>query len=209
MIQGLYNSANAINVYNTSLAVTANNIANINTPYYKSNTLQLHDLKQGGVAVSSIRQNQSLSYTIQSGRNLDFVIEGKGNFKLNDNGNAYFTRNGSFYLDGKGDIVDSKGRALLQDVVQPGETIEDFSITDEGEITVNDQYRGKIDIYDSYGNKIPEDLYSLKSGQLEVSDVDYAREVVNMMVTQHATSANVASVRTYDEMLGLIVNLVA
>jgi len=161
------------------------------------------------VAVSSIRQNQSLSYTIQSGRNLDFVIEGKGNFKLNDNGNAYFTRNGSFYLDGKGDIVDSKGRALLQDVVQPGETIEDFSITDEGEITVNDQYRGKIDIYDSYGNKIPEDLYSLKSGQLEVSDVDYAREVVNMMVTQHATSANVASVRTYDEMLGLIVNLVA
>lgn len=209
MIQGLYNSADALNTYKTSLAVTANNIANINTPYYKSNTLQLYDLENGGVNVSSIRQNQSLSYTIQSGRTLDFVIDGQGSFKLNDNGNAYFTRNGSFYLDGEGSIVDSKGRTLLEDIVQPGESVQDFSITDNGEVTINEQYRGKIDIYDSYGNKMPEDLYSLRSGELEVSNVDYAREVVDMMVNQNAFSANIGAVRTHDEMLGLIVNLVA
>ncbi len=61
-----------------SLITTANNVANINTPYYKSNSLQLSELKQGGVNVASIRQNEQLSYTIASGRTLDFVIDGQG-----------------------------------------------------------------------------------------------------------------------------------
>jgi len=209
MIQGLYNSADAISTYKNALITSAHNVANINTPYYKSNSLQLHDLKQGGIAVSSVRQNQQLSYTISSGRTLDFVIEGNGKFMLDDNGDPYLTRNGSFYLDGEGDVVDIKGRKLLEDVVQPGETIENFNISEDGTFTINGEARGKVDIYDSYGNKIPEDLYALRSGMIEVSDVDYAREVVGMMTTQNAMSVNYASIRTFDDMMGLIVNLVA
>jgi flagellar basal body rod protein FlgG len=188
---------------------SAHNVANINTPYYKSNSLQLQDLEYGGINVASIRQNQELSYTISSGRTLDFVIDGAGQFMLNDDGQSYMTRNGSFYLDGEGDIVDRQGRMLLEDVVQDGESIESFSIGEDGTVTINEQFRGKIDVYDSYGNKIPEDLYALRSGIIEVSDVDYAKEVVDMMVTQNATSANYGAIKTYDEMLGLIVNLVA
>ena len=208
MMQGLYESANAISTYKNSLITTAHNVANINTPYYKSNSLQLYDLKQGGVNVAAVRQNQDQSYTISSGRTLDFVIDGPGQFMLKDGDKEYFTRNGIFFLDGEGDIVDREGRTLLEDVVQPGETIDEFSIGQDGTFTINGEYRGKIDIYDSYGNKIPEDLYMLKSGMLEVSDVDYAREVVDMIAAQNALSANYASVRSYNELLGLIVNLV-
>ena len=208
MMQGLYESANAISTYKNSLITTAHNVANINTPYYKSNSLQLYDLKQGGVNVAAVRQNQDQSYTISSGRTLDFVIDGPGQFMLQDGDKEYFTRRGIFFLDGEGDIVDREGRTLLEDVVQPGETIDEFSIGQDGTFTINGEYRGKIDIYDSYGNKIPEDLYMLKSGMLEVSDVDYAREVVDMIAAQNALSANYASVRSYNELLGLIVNLV-
>lgn len=208
MMQGLYNSVDAISTYKNALITSANNVANINTPYYKSNTLQLQDLKQGGIAISSVRQNQQQSYTIESGRTLDFVIDGPGNFKLNDNGQAYMTRKGTFYLDGEGDIVDRSGRVLLKDVIRRDEPVDNFNIYKDGTVTVNEEYRGKIDIYDSYGNKIPEDLYMLKSGMVEVSDVDYAREVQNMIANENAMAANYASVRTFDELLGLIVNVV-
>ncbi|ADD67865.1 fagellar hook-basal body protein [Denitrovibrio acetiphilus DSM 12809] len=208
MMQGLYTGANAISVYKNSLINTANNVANINTPYFKSNTLQLNEMEQGGVSISSIRQNQDLSYTISSGRTLDFVIDGSGQFRLEDNNGTSYTRNGVFYLDAEGDVVDSGGRKLLEDVVKPGESAESLSVGEDGSFTVDGEFRGKIDVYDSYGNKIPENLYMLRSGMLEVSDVDYAREVVDMIVTKNAFSANTSSVRTYDDMLGLIVNLV-
>lgn len=208
MLQSLYTAANAIDTYKSSLLTTANNVANINTPYYKSNSLQLASLKQGGISVSSIRQNQSQAYTITSGRTLDFVIAGPGQFRLNQDGQDYFTRKGIFYVDGQWSLVDSDGRVLLDNVVQPGETASQVQVDDRGNVMVGDKVRGKIDIYDAYGNKMTEDQYQLKSGEVEASDVDTAKEVVNMLVAQKATLANYTVVRTNDEMLGLIVNLV-
>lgn len=209
MMQSIHANVNAINTYKNAVINSAHNIANIDTPYFKSNSLQLSDLKQGGVNVAAIRQNQSQSYTIQSGRTLDFVIEGEGQFKLDAGERDHFTRNGKFYLDAEGSIVDSKGRVLLEDVVRPDENIDDYEITEKGEFIVNREYRGKIDIFDSYGNKIPEEQYRVKSGMIEVSDVDYAKEVVDMIAAENAISANYAAVKTFDELTGLIVDLVS
>lgn len=39
MIQGLYSNLNALNKYTGDLAKTSSNIANINTPGYKSNSV--------------------------------------------------------------------------------------------------------------------------------------------------------------------------
>jgi len=209
MIQSLYTAANAIDTYKNSLIITSGNIANINTPYYKSNTIQLQELKNGGVSVSSIRQNQQQSYTISSGRQLDFVIDGPGNFKLDDGGRDHFTRNGIFYQDEEGSIIDSEGRILLRDVFEPDESMRDAEIGEDGTFFVNGEVRGKVDVYNSYGERIPDSQYDLRTGEIEVSDVDYAREVINTIVQQNAFTANVASLRTNDEMIGLIVDLVS
>lgn len=208
MLQSIYAGANAISTYKNSLIASANNVANINTPYYKSNSLQLADLKQGGVNVSSIRQNQQLSYTIASGRTLDFVIDGPGQFKLDNGGEDYFTRRGVFYLDAAGNVVDGEGRMLLADVVRPDETEAEISIDDKGVFSVDGEKRGKIDVYDNKGNKQPEDTYKLKTGVLEASDVNFAREIVDMMMAQRSIEANYGSIRANNEMLGVIINLV-
>lgn len=210
MLQSLYTGADAISTYKNSLITTANNVANINTPYYKSNSLQLSELKQGGVNVASIRQNEQLSYTIASGRTLDFVIDGQGGeFKLDDNGSDYYTRNGVFYQDTAGNIVDSEGRLLLKDVVRPDESISEFEISGDGTFSIGGEVRGKVDVYDKQGNKKPDDAFELKTGVLEASDVDIAREIVDMLTTSSAMTANYANIRTTDEMLGLIINMVA
>ncbi|PLX69418.1 MAG: hypothetical protein C0603_00375 [Denitrovibrio sp.] len=209
MLQSIYTGAEAISTYKNSLITTAHNVANINTPYYKSNSLHLVDLKQGGVNISSVRQNDQLSYTIESGRTLDFVIAGEGQFKLDDNGSDYYTRSGVFYQDVAGNVVDSEGRLLLEDVVQPNENISEFDIDKDGTFSINGDVRGKVDIYDNFGNKQPDDLIEIKTGELEASDVDIAREIVNMMTTSSAMTANYANIKTADEMLGLIVDMVA
>lgn len=209
MLDSLYTGANAISTYENALSTTANNIANINTPYFKSNSIQLAELKHGGVAVSSIRQNQELSYTIQSGRTLDFVIDGEGMFRLDDNGQDYFTRRGDFTLDAEGNITDREGRILLPEVIDEGESISDADIAEDGTITVNGEFRGKVDVYSQYGEEIAENHYRLRTGELEASNVDLAREMVNMMITQNAMTANYANVRAGDEMLGMIVDMVS
>jgi len=208
MLQGLYTGANAVDTYKNSLITTAHNIANINTPYYKSNSLQLQDLKYGGINVSSIRQNEQLSYTIQSGRTLDFVIDGRGEFKLDAGGDEYFTRRGVFQVDAEGDLVDSRGRVLLADVLEEGETPSQISVAENGVVSVNNQERGKIDLYSrETGQKIADKEFRLKTGMLEASNVDIAREIVDMLTTQRAMSFNYANIRTNSEMLGLIINL--
>ncbi|PLX67479.1 MAG: hypothetical protein C0602_10340 [Denitrovibrio sp.] len=209
MLESLYTGAEAIDTYKNSLITSAHHIANINTPYYKSNTLQLKDLEYGGINIASIRQNQSLSYTITSGRTLDFVIDGPGNFKLNDGGDEFLSRRGVFSLDDAGNVVDQKGRVLLEEVVEPGENISQFNISENGVFEINGEFRGKVDIYDNQGNKIADDQFRLRTGELEASDVDAAREIVNMMSTQKAIMFNFASIRTSDDLLGLIVNLVS
>lgn len=207
MLQSLYTGANAIDTYKNSLITSAHHVANINTPYYKSNTLHVKALEYGGMDVASIRQNQSLSYTIQSGRTLDFVIDGPGNFRLDDNGSDYLTRRGIFYVDGAGSVVDDKGRVLLPEVVREGESASDLNVSENGVFRVNGEVRGNIDIYDNQNNRVPQDQYRLRTGELEASDVDAAREIVNMMAAQKSIMFNAASVRASDELLGLIINL--
>ena len=46
-------------------------------------------------------------------------------------------------------------------------------------------------------------------GWIETSNTDVAREFVNMISTERAYQANVASVRTSDDMLGYLLNTVA
>jgi len=205
MLQGLSANVTGINAYKNSLITSANNIANINTPSFKSNSLHLSELKNGGVQVSAVSSNNQQGYLIQSGRTLDFAIQGDGYFKLQgDDGGDYFTRKGNFYVDGEGSLVDERGRTLVEDVVDVGDKL---SIEDDGGILVNGERVGEIPIFDNNGNRIQQDRVDLRSGALEASNVDYAREIVNMMVSQNAMKANITSARTHDDLLGLIVNL--
>ncbi|KAA0256836.1 flagellar hook basal-body protein [Deferribacter autotrophicus] len=201
MIKGLYSALSALNAATVYQENTANNIANVNTPGYKKIVTYNQELSKDGVKVYSLRDTKSPGYLIYTGRNLDLAINGNGYFKLADNNGEVFTRNGNFKMDKDGNIVDSNGRILLS-IGKTGEV----RVAPDGTVYIDKEPLGKIEIFSSSGKKIPENSYEILPGYLEASNVDMAREIVNMIVNQRYFQANMKSIKTADEMLGTIID---
>lgn len=205
MIQGMYTSLSALNAYADSVASSAGNIANINTPGYKSNSVALADMSTGGVKISSIIRNSGVSYAISTGNNLDLAIQSDGNFRVTSpNGDVSYTRNGNFTLDTQGDLVDSQGNVLLTNV---GTNASSIDVASDGTVIANGQVRGQIQLYDNNGQLMNQSQTDIRSGALEASNVDIAKEIINMNLSQRAFSFNLAALKTQDEMLGTILDL--
>jgi len=201
MIQGLSTALSALNAANKRQNVTANNLANINTNGYKAKITYLAELSAGGVKVAGVETDTSKSYFINTGNSLDLAINGKGYFRLDSGGEGIFTRNGHFLRDADNNIVDAKGNILLEN---PGENI---SVAKNGDVFSYGNYSGKINVFDEYGNILPDDSYEIIPGFLEASNVDVAKEIVDQMVNLRYFQANTKSIQTNDEMLGNIINL--
>jgi len=222
MIQGMYSSQTALQAYTKAQSFVANNIANINTQGFQARETHMTELKTGGVNLSNVSIKKSQGYMLNTGNPMDITIEGNGYFRLtkqnmggvanaqnpgnnNPDANTQLTRNGAFRLDGDGNLVDARGDMVVRDVSEnPDDRI---AIGKKGDIYVNGEKTAKIDIFDRYGNKMPEENYSLKTGYLEASNVDAAREIVNMITNQRAFEVNTKMITTNDEMLGYIVDM--
>ena len=209
MIEGLYSALSALNASSTRQNVTANNVANVSTPGYKTKVTNLGDIKGGGVNVISVESKDGISYLINTGNNLDLAINGNDYFRLNDNNSlSVLTRNGSFRVDGENRLVDLDGNILFQlphNLDSQG--IRNLNIDREGNIYNNQNYLGSIDIVDKYGNIRPNGTYEILSGYLEASNVDMAKEIIDSMINLRYLQANVKTVQTNDEMIGNIIDL--
>ncbi|MDB6049997.1 MAG: flgE [Pseudomonas sp.] len=111
---------------NKSLNVTGNNIANVATTGFKSSRTEFQDQYAAsirgtsgstnvgsGVTVSSVSQQFTQgNLTTGTGRSLDLAIQGNGFFMVSNNGESLYTRNGAFYPDKDGNVVDSSGNKL-------------------------------------------------------------------------------------------------
>ena len=114
------------------MAVIANNLANMNTPAFKSEALMaiehVTETKMKGIrgtsTVSLVRdvatvRDMTEGPLMATDNPLDLAINGTGYFVLEtDNGERY-TRHGNFLLNGEGQITNSAGNPLLDDAGQP------------------------------------------------------------------------------------------
>jgi flagellar hook protein FlgE len=102
--------------FSRGLKVIANNTANMNTPGFKSSTLQFASLfdgsgdngRQGGGGLSTglTALNFGQGELRQTGNDLDMAIDGLGLFMLKgDNGKIHYSRAGEFRFDGNGVLV--------------------------------------------------------------------------------------------------------
>jgi flagellar hook protein FlgE len=114
-----YTSLNGMKNAQTDLGVIAHNIANVETTGFKKSVTKFADVVAGsalsnprmiqgvGATVESISQNFSIGPTEQTGSALDLAINGDGFFTTRSpTGQTYYTRNGSFDIDGTGYVVD-------------------------------------------------------------------------------------------------------
>lgn len=131
MIRGLYTAAAGMLVQQKRQECVSNNIANIETPSFKKQTLMVtaredaqvfklsgNDRKslgtlQLGTEIDGILTDFAQGLLRETGRPEDLAIDGKGFFTTRlASGEAAYTRNGSLSRDGEGYLVNSNGFQL-------------------------------------------------------------------------------------------------
>lgn len=109
-----------LNAATTELEVISNNIANNSTAGFKKSRVEFSDVYAStiknstgqGVGISTIRQTHNPGNYVDTGKDLDMAINGDGFFRVSQDGNITYTRNGAFSLDREGYIVNTQDQAL-------------------------------------------------------------------------------------------------
>ena len=130
MMRSLYSGVAGLKTHQTKMDVIGNNIANVNTVAFKSSSMTFSELmsqttqkasgpnattgtggvnaRQIGLGVKSgaINTNISGQGSAQStGNPFDIMITGDNFFVVNNGSENFFTRDGSFYVDGAGNLA--------------------------------------------------------------------------------------------------------
>ena len=109
MINAIFGAVTGLNAAAAVSAVTANNIANVKTSGYKSNSAFLSELSTGGVKLSAIRPDNNQGSIIPTNILYDIAVFGNGSEE--DLLNTYSYAAGKFAVDDNGNLY-SNGKLL-------------------------------------------------------------------------------------------------
>ena len=159
----LHSAATGLNALNTRLDVIANNLANVNTTGFKSSRANFEDLIYQekalpgvenansdqrptgtyvglGVKVSGTQVNFETGAPLNTGNDLDMMVDGKGFFRViveNERGpgGVAYTRAGNFVTNSEGTVVlaNGNGRVLDPQITVPDDAVK-IDIASSGEV---------------------------------------------------------------------------
>ena len=122
LINTLQSGASGLTAIGASLGVIGDNIANINTTGYKGSRANFADLMPQflggagqvgrGTQLSNVSRSFGQGALQATGSVLDVGVQGNGWFKVNNGGEAFYTRDGHFNLDKDNFVVSSSGLNL-------------------------------------------------------------------------------------------------
>ncbi|SFF95986.1 flagellar hook protein FlgE [Desulfotomaculum arcticum] len=254
MIRLMSSGVSGMRNHQVRMDVIGNNISNVNTTGYKTGRADFQDtLYQTmgaagvaggyqigtGVSVGSVSSNINQGPLQATGRLFDFAISGQGFFGVvDDNDNLMYTRDGSFFIDKDGNLVNSSGLQVVDSDESPivieldeDQSLDDISITKTGEIFLDDDSLGTIGLFsftnpagliragdnlftesENTGDRVsnadePEGFGQIRSGYLEMANIDIADELANLIATQRGFQANAKTFSTADEILQDIIQL--
>ncbi|MBI1889233.1 MAG: flagellar basal-body rod protein FlgG [Burkholderiales bacterium] len=254
MIRSLWISKTGLDAQQTQMDVISNNLANVSTAGFKRSRAVFEDLlyqnlRQPGaqssqqtqlpsglqigtgvrpVATERIHTQGNLQ---QTSNDKDVAIQGNGFFSvLLPDGTAAYTRDGSFQVDGQGQLVTASGF-----VVQPAITIPanatSITVARDGTVSVTQSGSsattqvGTLQLttfvnpagLESKGENLYVETTAsgspstntpgtngsglLLQGYVETSNVNVVEELVNMIQTQRAYEINSKAITTSDQML--------
>lgn len=187
MMRSLYSGVAGLKTHQTRMDVIGNNIANVNTTAYKSQSMTFSDLMYqttqaasganpttgvGGInarqiglgaktsAIKTAITSQGASQTTNDP--FDMMITGENFFVVSNGQQNFFTRDGSFYVDGAGNLCmtstgynvmgwlcdDSTGK-IKQDIVKPLQIMSAKYLTYPPEASTKAQLSGIVDSFDT------------------------------------------------------------
>ena len=238
----------------TRVDVISNNIANMSTTAYQPRTAEFADLiylqhltpgtisSQTGTLVPAgiqlgmgVRPSTVSLEIVQgalsaTGGDLDLAIEGRGYFEITlPSGESAYTRDGKFYRDAEGLVVNSDGYALADNITIPNDARR-ISIALDGEVTAffdnaaEGQSIGSIAMtvfanpkgLEAMGGNLfretagsggpitgtpgTEGVGTMRQGYLEDSGVDVVEEISELIEAQRGYELNSKVISAADEM---------
>lgn len=242
MLRSMYSGVAGLKTHQTKMDVIGNNIANVNTTSFKSQSISFADLMYqttqhasgstettGGVNARQIglgAQSASIATAIdtqgatQTTNNpYDLMISGDAFFIVNDGTQNVYTRDGSFYVDGNGNLAtQSDGYYIMGWMAVTDEDTGVTSINTNGGLTklqiISDEtstfppegtsqavVSGNIDAKDtnitsSAGKTIALEFYDnlgyLYTAEFTIKDVDDAKNTYTMTLTDIMDSDGVS-----------------
>lgn len=167
MVRGFYTLSSGLLTQTRKLTAVSNNLANVQTPGYKRNVVSATTFgnmvisrldNRGSVPVGEMNLITAADRTDvihsqgslkETGRNLDFAIQGQGFFGVQGENGVVYTRNGSFNVDEQGYLLsqDLGGRVLGQNGPLMVGT-DQFEADNNGNILVNGAQVGTLAVFD-------------------------------------------------------------
>jgi flagellar basal-body rod protein FlgG len=265
--KGIYTALSGAMAQNSRLDTIANNIANSNTPAFKRDQQvfkeyltaneKMPEVIQAPRIVASVESfydmqggdksyvDQAGTYTDHSqgalkltGNSFDTAIDGKGFFEVATTQGPRLTRNGSFKIDGMGQLVSKEGYPILMSAspgTDPAQRVLHLdpkggaiTITEDGTLYQNNQALGKLSVVDVTNpdvlHKQGDSLYTfkpnmtpevvnvdrpvVKQGYLEGSNVNIVREMTDMITASRSFESAQKAIHAYDQMDDKLVNSV-
>ncbi len=211
-------------------STTANNIANAMTPGFKAARVSQVDQAGGGTSVGSVQVRYSQGpLELQEG-GFSLAVNGEGFFQVETPEGPRFTRAGNFQVDGEGNVVTSQGYPLVPPVqipagatgmqVGPDGTVSavlaDGSTQNVGVMNpvrfanpggLMQEGGSLLSASPASGAPMMGGTGSIFFGAVEGSNVNLTEEMVSMILSKASVRANLAALKTQDEVLGEIVDL--
>lgn len=178
----------------------------------------------GGVMVMGTVTDFTQAGVRPTGNDSDLAINGDGFFVVQKGPDKLLTRAGNFEFNGEGTLVTGDGYPVLNDQLAPitiDPTIPwyftpDGSLSQIGDFTplamvrprsLSDLVKAGDNLYAPLtAVPIEPEQRQIVTGQLELSGVKPAMEMVDLIETSRAFEANVAIIRNFDQLLGSLVN---
>lgn len=201
-----------------NMELTANNIANVNTPGYAAQKLVFNQFlidngKSGGkdaYADAPKAYRDTTGGALQmTGNQLDMAISGKGYFMVESPLGVRYTRAGNFQMDSQGMLTDVNGYPVLGNDNSPislPTTARTIVVNGAGQITVDGQAAGQVGVVEfndpqtltRFGNSLygssetptPAIASRVTQGALEGSNVNGVTELVRVMELSRSFGAS-------------------
>ena len=223
MWNGVWSAAGGMRIESRRLEIIANNLANVSTTGYKRDVpfIQTFNeaLESRGTASPRLTSHVSLQEGAMkvTGNPLDIAIEGEGFLELSGAGGNRYVKSASFTLSPDGRMLLPDGSALNGrggPVMIDGNEV---SITSEGRVIVDGSEQDTLRVVAPgeagrlvrSGNNLfmmrgearegREELFKVRQGYLESSNVDVVQEMINMIEASKAFEA-------YEKTLSTIMN---
>ncbi len=203
--------------------VIANNMANVNTPAYKGQSMlfvEYLETSDSGEKMSFVQdvalvRNLTEGQMSNTSNPLDVAISGEGYFEIETPTGPRYTRNGVFQLNANGELVTSGGERVLGDGGNPitlPPNSSDVTITRDGTISTDQGPAGRLrmvrfeneqalvklanGLYDAEGqDALPAEDAEAVQGMVEGSNVQGIIELTRMIETvrQYSSAGRMAN----------------